>query len=145
MTDLDAAISERIKGWKYRKLVRVATEISEACDGHYDYQPLALSKVLKSILIAALTGEGGEMRMMKVFDIQSPRAPEDVWNVSNTLYVELWGNGNDSYYELKVVAEPDADEHGGGYATVDELQKLMDWLRSQDAENGETVLVKHWW
>ena len=86
------------------------------------------------------------MQIMKVFDVNRPeRCPQDVFEAAGILSCELYGNGNDSYFPVGVVANPDADEDGGGYVTTEELQTLMDWLRSQGAVDGETVLVKHWW
>ena len=85
------------------------------------------------------------MNIMKVFDINQPKAPGDVWDISHTLSNEYHCNGNDSYYQLEIVTSPDADDDGGGYVTVEELQKLMDWFRVQGAVIGETILVNHWW
>jgi hypothetical protein len=86
------------------------------------------------------------MEIMKVFDVNRPaRCPQSVFEVTGILSCELYGNGNDGYFPVEVVPNPNADEHGGGYVSMEELQTLMDWLRSHGAVDGETVLVKHWW
>lgn len=82
---------------------------------------------------------------MKILDInEAPRA-QKIWDISHILSTQFHGHGNDSYYELTIVLNPDADEDGGGYVTVSQLQKLMGWCRLQGVQNGETVLIKHWW
>ena len=77
--------------------------------------------------------------VMKVFDTCRPAGnmPEDVYEVAGTLNSELHSNGNDSYFPFEVVANPDAEEQGNGYITVEEARLLTDWLKDQGAEVGE--------
>lgn len=86
-------------------------------------------------------------KTMKVFDTCRPvgNMPQDVFEVAGTLNCELHGNGNDSYFDFEVVADPDENEQGGHHVTTKELCLLTDWLREQGAEVGETVLINLWW
>lgn len=81
------------------------------------------------------------MKLMKVFDSRCPMMPGPVWDTSHTLSIEYHGNGNDSYYSLDMSGEED----GGGYVSMSQIVALQDWCRNLGAEDGETVLIYHWW
>jgi hypothetical protein len=79
--------------------------------------------------------------MMKVFDCQwNPGMPPDVQKA----FFALHEVGNDVYVSYDVDGEQyDADDPDN---PVDRNRKIVDkWLVENGAEDGETVLIKHWW
>ncbi len=83
------------------------------------------------------------MKLMKVIDSRCPAMPGKVFDISHTLNFEYHGNGNASYYELEMTE--DVELAGGGYVEDHEVRALQEWCRAQGAEDGETILINHWW
>ncbi len=82
---------------------------------------------------------------MKVLDINSPKPPGDIWEISHKLSGEYHGQGNDGYYQFEISADPDPHDQGGGYVGKADLILLTDWCIKQGAKIGDDILINHWW
>lgn len=80
-----------------------------------------------------------QFTMKKVFDCQD--MPKEI----KRAFFEYMEKGNDCYVALFIEEDLEEDELGEIPFFSKEYNRLIKWLLENGAEDGEEVLIRHWW